>query len=244
MRKSSDQEVVMPGVVARSAGAQRNPRLTAANRRLFGAGAVFGLAVALVAWTVASAIEPGYSVVNDDLSALAALGAAHPWITMTGELLLGIGIVALAAGLVGRFPGRRAAIACWILLATGLTTVIQAVAREDCSTKVEGCRARIQAGDLSWHHWLHEATSALAFIGILLVPPLLARPFRNDPHWRDLARYSVATAVVGVVLLAVFLPTSDGAGGGLTERVFLVVPLAWVAVVGVRLARAPGRAAP
>jgi hypothetical membrane protein len=205
--------------------------------RLSGGLAVLGVIACTLAWTTASAIQPGYSSIRDDLSALAALGAAHPWITMAGEFLLGAGIVALATGLVRALSGRDAVVGCCLLLSAGVAACIQAVAREDCPTQLTTCAARVRTGAVSWHHTLHGIASVLAFLALLAAPPVLARPFRNDAAWRDLATYSTATAIVGLALLVAYVSTAETGVVGLTQRLFLVAPLAWIAVAGMRLSR-------
>ena len=213
--------------------------MTRPPRSLLGGLAAAGAAAATLAWTLASAIQPGYDPARDDLSALAATGAAHPWLTMTGEFLLGVGVVALAAGLVAALPGRDVVVGFSLLLSAGLATAIQALAREDCPTQHADCVARLQAGQASWHHTLHEATSGLAFVAMLTAPPVLARAFRRDSRWCDLATYSVVTAALGLVLLVAYVATAETAFGGISQRVFLLVPVAWIAVAGTRLARLP-----
>lgn len=66
--------------------------------------AVAGPGVATPAWILASAAQSGYDSTRDDLSALAAGGAGHPWITVLGEVVLAAGIIALAAGLARSLP--------------------------------------------------------------------------------------------------------------------------------------------
>jgi hypothetical protein len=170
---------------------------------------------------------------------LAALDAAHPWITITGEVLLGLAVLALAGGLAITLTGRDVIVAVCLLLAGGLATLVQAVAQEDCGTQVAVCAARIHAGDVSWHHTLHEGASVLAFITILAAPLVLARPFRGHPRWRGLATYSVTTAVLGLALLIGYASTADGPWDGLIQRIFLTIPLAWITLTGIRLARPP-----
>jgi hypothetical protein len=205
--------------------------------RLLGALAVAGTVAAIVAWVMASLTQPGYRSARDDLSALAAGGADHPWITMTGELALGLGIIALAAGLAAELAGLEVTVGACVLVVAGVAAAIQALAREDCLAQRASCTARVHAGHVSWHHTLHEMTSGLAFLAILAAPLVFAPAFRRDGRWRSLATYSLVTTALGFALLIAYVATAETAFGGLGQRVFLFVPLAWIVVTGTRLAR-------
>lgn len=202
-------------------------------RRLLGWLAAAGPLVFTAAWVIAAAMQSGYDPLRDDESALAALGADHPWVTMTGDLLLGAAIVVLAAGLASALPGRDVDVGCWLLLAAGLATAVQALARADCPTQLGSCAAR----DPSWHQAVHDTAAGVAFFTLLAASLVLARPFRSNRHWQSLATYSVITAATGLLLLVAYAGTADSSWGGLTERAFLAVPLTWITIVGIRLSQ-------
>jgi hypothetical membrane protein len=207
-------------------------------RRVLGGAAAAGPLAFTTAWVVASASTPGYKASRDDLSALAVVGAPRPWITMTGEVLLAAGILALAIGLAITLAGRDITVGVGLLITTGLAIAVQAVAREDCDTGLAVCVAREQAGLVSWHHTLHGLASVLSFLTILAAPIILARPFRGNPHWRALATYSVVTTFVGLALLLADVAAPD-AWTGLAQRIFVTVPVAWTVVIGTQLIAAP-----
>jgi hypothetical protein len=71
----------------------------------------------------------------------------------------------------------------------------------------------------------------------VLAPLVLARAFRRDNRWRDLRRYSLLTGALTLVLLLIFGGDSFSGWNGLAERVLIAIPLVWVAVLGMRLAR-------
>ena len=64
-----------------------------------------------------------------------------------------------------------------------------------------------------------------------------ARAFRGDQSWRDLRAYSLITAVLGLVLLVLFITGVAGSWNGLLQRVFVTVLFLWIAVLGARLIR-------
>ena len=91
-------------------------------------------------------------------------------------------------------------------------------------------------------HWLVGAT--LVFIGS--VPALAVTGFllRNKPGWRGWGTYSIATAILTLVLVvamfAVVTPSSPLTSlqiGGLVERVVFLELLGWYSAVGWRLFR-------
>jgi hypothetical membrane protein len=205
------------------------------NRRtvpgLLGGVAVAGPLACAAAWAFASLSTPGYHPMRGDLSALAAAGAPRPWITMTGELLLAAGILALAARLVGTLTGREAAAGIALLATTGVAVAVQALAREDCDTGLAGCVAREQAGAVSWHHQLHGLAAVLSFMTFLAAPAILAVPLRAAAHRQALATYSTLTTGAGLVLLVGYVAAPAG-WNGLAQRVFVTVPVAWTVVLG------------
>jgi hypothetical membrane protein len=84
---------------------------------------------------------------------------------------------------------------------------------------------------------VHDNVGIAVFLVLVIAPLVLARAFRRDSRWRGLRRYSLATGAVTLVLLLVFGGDSFPGWNGLAERILIAVPLAWIAVIGTRLAR-------
>lgn len=85
---------------------------------------------------------------------------------------------------------------------------------------------------------LHEAASMLADPALVLAPLLLAFRLRRLESWRSLFSYSVATSVLSFcALLATGWSLSERSGTGLFQRLFLGLPLLWLAIVSWRLWR-------
>jgi hypothetical membrane protein len=193
--------------------------------------AAAGPCVFAAAWAAGAALQPGFRPLRDDESALAAIGAAHPWITMTGDLLLGVATLALAAGLAGTLSGRAVRVGCAMLLIAGLAIVVQALAREDCVPAVQSC-----AGALPGSQAIHDAASGLAFLLLPAAALTLRRPFRREPGLRPLATAGTVSATTGLLLFVAFLALAEGPYAGLTEILALIPPLAWIAITGTHLA--------
>jgi hypothetical membrane protein len=205
-------------------------------RRVAGACAVAGPVVFSALWFVAWAAQETYSPLREDISALAALDAQQPWIMVAGFLALALSLTALGAGLLRAVAGGPAArVGALLILLAGLGILVAGIARNDCSSELEACKARIEAGDVSWHHDLHDAVSGLVFLALVVAQFVLARAFRRDPSWRDLRAYSIVSGGLTLALLVLFVAAPIDGGNGLLQRVFLAVPLVWIAVLGIRL---------
>jgi hypothetical membrane protein len=203
---------------------------------LLGRLAVMGPIAFTIAWIVGAVVQDEYSVRREDISALAALDAQNAWIMITGFLLLGAGIVALGAGLAGALKGRPATVGSILVVVAGVGIIVAGLARNDCSSELEACANRADA-DVSWHHATHDLVSLVVFLALVAASLLLARAFRGDQSWRDLRPYSLITAVLGLVLLVLFITGVAGSWNGLLQRVFVTVLFLWIAVLGARLIR-------
>jgi hypothetical membrane protein len=203
--------------------------------RLLGLVAAAGPIVFVIGWAVGATTQDGFRIIRDDESALAAIGADHPWITMTGDTALGIGILALSIALAALLNGRRRTIGCLLLATAGVCAIIQALVREDCVSDLGLCAAAGRSEATSWRQSVHDGASGIAFIAILAAAFILAGPLRRL-GWRTLAKYSIATGAIGIVLLVFYILVSESAIAGLAEFLFLLVTLGWVAVLGLRTA--------
>ena len=199
--------------------------------------AVLGPIAFTIAWIVAALVQDEYSVRREDISALAALDAQNAWIMITGFLLLGVGIVALGAGIAGALKGRPATVGSILVVVAGVGIIVAGLARNDCSSELDACADRVDAGDVSWHHATHDLASLVVFLALVAAPLVFARAFRGDQSWRDLRTYSLITGVLGLVLLVLFLTGVAGSWNGLLQRVFVTVLFLWIAVLGARLIR-------
>ena len=206
-------------------------------RLLLGWLAVMGPIAFTIVWIVGAVVQDDYSVRREDISALAALDAQNAWIMITGFLLLGAGMLALGAGLAGALKGRSATVGSILVGVAGVGIIVAGLARNDCSSQLDACADRADAGDVSWHHATHDLVSLVVFLALVAAALVFARVFRGDQSWRDLRTYSLITAVLGLVLLVLFITGVAGSWNGLLQRVFVTVLFLWIAVLGARLIR-------
>jgi hypothetical membrane protein len=186
-------------------------------------------------------VQDVYSPRREDISALAALDAQQPWLMVVGFVALAVGVVALGIGLLRAVEGGKAAyVGALLVLVAGLGILVAGFARNDCSSELAACKARIDAGDVSWHHGVHDAVSGLVFLAFVVAQLVLARAFRRDPSWRDLRAYSIVSGALTLALLVLFGAGAIDGWNGLVQRVLLAVLFAWTIVLGMRLRRLAG----
>ncbi len=148
--------------------------------------AVAGPIAFTIAWLVGGLVQDEYSARKEDISALAAMDAQHAWIMITGFVLLGLGTVALAAGLASTLRYPSAAIGSVLLMIAGIGLAVAGLARNDCSSELPACAARVDAGEVSWHHQVHDNVSLIIFLALIAAPLVFARAFGRDDRWRPL----------------------------------------------------------
>jgi hypothetical membrane protein len=202
--------------------------------RRLGLVAAAGPIVFVIGWAVGAATQDGFRIIRDDESALAAIGADHPWITMTGDTVLGIGILALSIALAALLDGKRGTIGYVLLATAGLCAIIQALVREDCVSDLGLCAAAGRSEAATWRQPVHDSAAFIAFIAILAAAIVLAGPLRRL-GWRTVAKYSMGTGAIGTVLLVFYIAVSESDIAGLAQFLFLLVTLGWVTVLGLRI---------
>jgi hypothetical membrane protein len=190
-----------------------------------------------IAWLLGGLVQDEYSVRQEDVSALAALDAQHAWIVITGFVLLGVGTVALAASLASTLRYPSAVIGSVLLMIAGIGLAAAGLARNDCSSELPACAARVDTGEVSWHHQVHDNVSLIIFLALIAAPLVFARAFGRDHRWRPLRTYSIVTGLLGFALLVLYVIASAGTWNGLVQRIFVSVLFLWIAVLGFRLSR-------
>jgi hypothetical protein len=173
-----------------------------------------------IAWLAGGLVQDEYSLGQEDISALAALDAEHAWIMITRFVLLGLGTVALAAGLASTLRYPSAPIGSVLLTIAGIGLAVAGLARNDCSSELPACGARDDVGDVSWHHQVQDNVSLIIF-----------------PAWRPLRTYSIVTGLLGFALLVLYVIGSAGTWNVLVQRVFVTVLFVWIALLGFRPSR-------
>ena len=136
------------------------------NRWVLGTCAFAGPVIFTAAWLVAWPLQDHYSPRREDISALAALDGRYPWIMMLGFMALAVGTIALGLGLMGAVPGRSGKAGSILVLLAGVGLGVAGLARNDCSSELAACKASEEAGNLSWHHQVHDLVSLVIFLAL------------------------------------------------------------------------------
>jgi hypothetical protein len=199
---------------------------------------VSGLLAPLVfttAWIVAGAVQSDYSPRREDLSALAAESADRSWIMIAGLIVTGALMAAFAPAL--RVTGSR--IGPVLVVLAGLGVAGLGLLRNDCSSRLPSCEARVDAGEVSWHHTAHDVLSAPVFALAVAVPLVVVPAFRRTRALAPLAWVSIPAALV---LAGLFVTGGvDAAPGwhGVIQRVAVSIAFLWLGAVALRLLSVP-----
>ena len=202
--------------------------------RLAGLCGVAAFVTANVGWIAGGLAQPdAFSSADDDISDLGAFTAASPWIyNQIGANLTGLLVVALATGLWRALSpdpvGRLGAVALGV---GGTGLFLDGIFRLDCRGIDAGC-----VND-SWHSQAHKIESGITGVALLVAPLVLAWAFRRNAAWRRFWLVSLA-AVPAVFVASVAF---SAFGNGAATRAGTVASVAWIAFVGVTLARAEPR---
>lgn len=145
-----------------------------------------------------------------------ALGP-YGWIMTATFLLSGLMMIVFASGLRLRLPRvRLAAIASWLLVATGYG-LIGLISPTDKT---------LRTTPATWHGRLHD--SSFVIIGLTLMPAmvLLGFVFLRDQNWKNLAIYTWITVALAVPTFWM---------KGFAFYIFLLAMLIWCEVIAFRL---------
>jgi hypothetical protein len=205
------------------------------NPLTLGYAAVGGVAVfaaAVVALHVAQpALDPRTEAVSYYVH-----GRAGALLTV-GLLSWGVASLALVLGLAKTLAGPRAVAGRWLLGVWGAGVLLGGIFPADPAGQWD--KPPSLAG------MIHGQAAMIAFLVFPIGALLLARTFRADARWSADAtlyhRLAVASALSLALFFASLVPVFIRPGPpillGLTERVLLAVYSAWIAVVGMGIAR-------
>jgi hypothetical membrane protein len=199
--------------------------------------ALLGLVGFVLAVVVAGAVTPGYSPVQEYISALAARTSPHPWIMTTGFACLAVSTVVAAMALSRRLTGTSSIVGSVLLGLAGLALVGSAAFRLDCSPTVESCAAAEVAGTVSGQHVLHNLVSLLSHVLLVIAYLVLSRALRRSSGLARLARPTLVISLATLAFIVGLVITDFGQVGGIVQRVVVVVAYGW----SVWLALAPAK---
>ena len=186
----------------------------------------------LASVVVLHVINPGLGPVDHQISEY-ALGP-WGWLMTVAFLVVGAGIVALGVGLRRSLtPGPRVW-ASWLIAATGVFFVGVAVFPTDAQL-ADGTTANTFSGQM------HVFAGTVGPLFLVVGAFVLRGVFARDPRWHPLARvtgwFAVAMTLWYLISGTVVVAFGPGSYTGVVQRLFWLVLLGWLALIGARLRR-------
>lgn len=200
-------------------------------RPLF-AATIAGIVLYAVLDALAQSLPPHYSPISQAESDLAV--GPYGYVMAVNFVNRGLFSLLLLYGLERSVPSRegiRTGVGLLGVWAVG--AVILAVSPTDVS------------GPATVHGLVHLVVATLAFLGAAAGTVSLSRALQRDPALRAVGRYSMPLAVLALVSLfalyggPVVFPHAAANAGGLVERVFIGLVLAWMLAVSALMFRRP-----
>jgi hypothetical membrane protein len=183
----------------------------------------------LAALFLAQALQRnGYKPSRNDISDLGALTADHPWVLLVPEAVAGVVSVAFALLVLRPAVGG---LGPWLLASSlvGLDDVSDALFRLDCRRVDPGCTDDVRTA--SWHAQVHEVVGLLAVVATVLALLALAHRLRGLEQWADLARPLVLVTAAFTAAMVVYAVRASRPGGGIAQRVAVLLVVASFAVL-------------
>ena len=192
------------------------------------AKAALGGAACFVASVLLLPILSEYTLAGDYISELAI--GRFGFVQTLAFLALGIGSLALAAGIRGATRGSWGSLVGTVLFGLfGVGVLVDAFFPIDRG----GMQPETVVGTI------HILAALVAFVCAILGMFVLKRTFKRDARWGSYWRLSLSLAVAALV--AFFLP-SEGAWTGVFQRIFVGIIIAWMVLAALRLRSLAGDA--
>ncbi|MCX7911894.1 MAG: DUF998 domain-containing protein [Dehalococcoidales bacterium] len=172
----------------------------------------------------AALTSPGYSFIRDSISSLALTSLG--WIQTIGFLAIGLLVEIFTAGLLYNIrPRRWFHLGIVLFVIFGFAMLLIGAFHTDPVGGPRTIEGRIHGIAASTAFWLFP-------IAILL----LSSSIRNDPHWSNIFKYTIATVALAVVFGVSLAVIPDESGWfGLLERLLVANMIIWVEVAAIKL---------
>jgi hypothetical membrane protein len=192
-------------------------------------GGVAGPVVFFIITVVAGGIRSDYSHVHNFISELGAVGSEHAALMNVGGFMAGGALIASLGPALYRLLPRAhlTTVGSVLVLLFGLGVALSGVVSCDM-----GC----PQGTGSTANAFHNTIAPLAFLCLITASVILGLKWRSDSQLRNLASYSIATGVIGLVLLGTLASSLESRElTGLWQRLLLLVLFSWCVVVALRM---------
>lgn len=190
---------------------------------------LFALVVA-----IAAAMRPDYSHIHQFISELGAIGSPHAAImNYVGFVPAGLLVASSGLALSRVLPREPLIFVCsGLVMLFGLGVATSGVVSCDPGCPQDG-------GSLQ--NAIHNRIAPAAFLCLIVAAGILAARFRTLQSWGSLAKYSAASALLGLLLLVALASTLETRNmTGMWQRLLLLVLFSWCALVSVKAYRYSG----
>jgi hypothetical protein len=210
------------------------PKSEAADKaRPYFAATIAGIALYVVLDAAAQSLPPHYSPISQAESDLAV--GPYGYVMAVNFVNRGVFSLVFLLGLMKSLTSRQGLRTGFALFGVwGAGALILSLAPTDVNTPA------------TLHGLVHLVVATLAFLGAAFGTLSLSRAFERDPSLKDLGRYAMPLAILVMVAFfalyaaPVVLPHLAARVGGLVERVFIGLVLAWTLVASVSMLRRAG----
>jgi len=176
-----------------------------------------------------------YSIYRDFTSDLGSLTAAHPLPYNVGVSVAGLLSVPLAIALYAVFRQYRwGTVGALLIGVFAVGQFIDGLAREDCSPRLDACKAIGDGPGFSWHHQLHDIETLFTALAIVIAPFVFVAVFGRVAEWRPLRLPSLiwGLATLAIVVASVLVAFQDAQpAAGLLERLLVTSATGWAGAV-------------
>lgn len=197
-------------------------------------GGIAGPILFALVVVTAAALRPDYSHTHQFISELGAIGSPNAAVmnylgfVPAGLLVAGFGFA--LSRVLPREPLVFVGSALVMLFGAGIAT-----------SGVVSCDFGCPQNGGSVQNTIHNRIAPAAFLCLIVAAGILAARFRTLHSWAGLAKYSAASAFLGLVLLAVLASTLEARHmTGTWQRLLLLVLFSWCATVSINAYRALG----
>ena len=215
----------MKEVVGSTATEQEKPRI---RMRTLASIGLAGPLLFVVGVVVAGAITPGYSHLSEPISQLAEPAQPYWLIQVTGFVVFGISMVAIASALWRTLTaGVAAKLGVALVGFAGFNMILTGLFRTDpmgrTSPSISG--------------QIHETTAGLVFLSLIAGFLVLGRPMRRARSWRDLAYFSIIAGLAALTFLVGFGLSFELQPRyvGVWQRLLATTIVVWFSVIAVRV---------
>jgi len=209
-------------------GATRQERLRGKRTmlaQLLALAGVIGPIFFVLGFTIAGWLDPGYSPLQESVSALGAEGP-YPWLQNATFVVFGLLLLAFALGFFHQMrevlstKGRRASTFLLVLTGTGL--VSDGFLTEGPVTTLHGV--------------LHGLGFLIIFGSLIIALLLIGGQLRAIAAWRGAGWYTMMTGMLTLGVLILSAALADPLQlTGLFQRILVVIAFGWYVVMGSRL---------